>query len=191
MKQRRLLIRQIRSAWRSCISTDYNRRRINSERSLQASFWAALNRRLPENRLIFIEPRISIEGRPVICPDILICNSKQIIAVIELKYQPRVPPSYVKDLTSLATIAKARSEVLVRNDRYLGEDSVAKEYRVAKHTLFVWAGIHADQRSKSVVPVPMFCDGKKCLDGCYLELHAATRVDAAPEVYWRASWLKE
>src|SRR5438105_1802416 len=114
MKQRAALKAQIIEAWRHCIAKDDRRRRINSERSLQASFWSRLNDLLPANRLMFIEPRIVVaaaDGDVVLLPDIVICNSRQVIGVIELKYQPRVSPSHKKDIASLARLAVCKTSV--------------------------------------------------------------------------------
>jgi hypothetical protein len=66
------------------------------------------NQILPANRLMFIEPRIVIAtggGQVVVLPNIVICNSRQVIGVIELKYAPRARPRYNKDIAALAALA--------------------------------------------------------------------------------------
>ena len=61
MNRRTLLRAQLAQAWKECIDFDYRRQRINSERSLQASFWEKLNSCLPaETRRLFIEPTMKI-----------------------------------------------------------------------------------------------------------------------------------
>src|SRR5512139_4141744 len=124
MKQRFLLKATIIDAWRSCITDDYCRQRINSERSLQASLWARLNERLSAHRRMFIEPHVAVRtenGTVSLLPDLVICNSRQVIGVIELKYQPRTTPSYAKDINSLATLATHREGITFQNERYRGE----------------------------------------------------------------------
>ena len=185
MRQRNLLKSQILSAWNTCIKRDYNSQRINSERSLQASFWSHLNRLLPKNRRLFIEPAIRFHGATgpqTLIPDIVVCNSQKIIAVIELKYTPRAAAKYQKDMRSLAAIAENRDQVEIANDRYRGSLADARTYSLAKHVMFVWGGVHALSMR---VREANFAASHPCLDGCYLELHAATRPDARPSLYDR------
>ena len=101
MVKRRLLKAQILEAWSECITGDYARQRINSERSLQASLWSELNDRLDERtRRMFIEPRLSCEteksprrDNTVRYPDLVVCNTRSVIGIIELKYRPRAKPA--------------------------------------------------------------------------------------------------
>ena len=60
MKQRSFIQSRIVRAWRACIEEDYSRQRVNSERSLQASFWSHINPQLPQTRRLFIEPTLRI-----------------------------------------------------------------------------------------------------------------------------------
>src|SRR5574339_1190948 len=101
MTNRSKLRQQITEAWCKSIKVDYTAQRINSERSLQASVWANLNAILPSStRRMFIEACMSVQGseRQVRFPDIVICNTREVIGIIELKYQPRGKPSWQKDL---------------------------------------------------------------------------------------------
>jgi len=61
MKQRKYIQELIVDAWSDTVAHDYCRQRINSERSLQASFWSQINMRLPKNRRLFIEPPMKVE----------------------------------------------------------------------------------------------------------------------------------
>ena len=88
-------------SWKECIRRDYINQRINSERSLQASFWSCLNKNIQTktNRQLFIEVpmRVEINGATTrVIPDIIICSQQKVIAVIELKYLPRGQPKYKK-----------------------------------------------------------------------------------------------
>jgi hypothetical protein len=186
MKQRALFRSQLTKAWKECIDQDYQRRRINSERSLQASLWSRLNSKLSVNRQIFIEPRIYFkESAKAYIPDFVICNSRQVISIIEIKYQPRVKPDYVKDIATLAEIAKRRGKVELRNERHLG--GVPKTFDMAEQVLFVWAGVHLAIKPANKAS---FADGIELLRDCYFELHAATEIDQPPHVYSKCSWKK-
>lgn len=184
MKGRQLIKSQIIEAWEECINTDYSNQRINSERSLQASLWSQLNQRLGSNRRLFIEPGMSARDHnevKQVYPDIVVCNSREVIAVIELKYLPRKKPDYRKDINTLDLIARHRHSMSISNDRYRGENIDSREYTLSKNILFVWAGIHAANQAQSE---PLFSEEYSNLDNCYLQLHAATRSQRAADVYY-------
>lgn len=145
MSNRMPLRRSITEAWQSVIEKDYNPGRINSERSLQAALWSRLSRRLPaKSRRMFIEPRLSLLAAPgeARCPDIAICNTRQVIGIIELKYQPRVLPTWQKDVATFRWIEAHRERLSVSNLRYLGDRGDVREYGFAPNILYVWAGVH-------------------------------------------------
>ena len=185
MKQRSGIQSRIISAWRKCIEDDYCNQRINSERSLQASFWSHINESLPKTRRLFIEPSLTIRSRSGvkrIIPDIVICNTKEVISIIELKYRPRAQPKYKKDIESLATIARNRKRIEISNDRFRGSERDATVYSLSERILFVWAGVHAEEKSDQGA---VFAAGKRSLRNCYLQLHAVTQKDGNPKVFQR------
>jgi len=181
MKQRSYLKGQIIRAWLQTIERDYNYGRINSERSLQASLWASLNDLLPRNRNLFIEPFLNA-GEKLVCPDIVITNSREVVAVIELKYLPRAQPKYEKDVATLAFIAQQRIELQLYHRRHRGVRKDYPRYRMAKHILFVWAGVHKPELLQSEF---LYADGRPELDGCFMELHAETQSNGLPNIYQR------
>jgi hypothetical protein len=185
MKQRSLIKSQIIQAWSECIEEDYCNQRINSERSLQASFWAHLNKLLSKNRRLFIEPSVSIKtqnGIKKLMPDIVVCNTKEVISVIELKYLPRALPKYKKDIESLSLIAQNRQQIAIANDRFRGTEKDSNKYALSKNILFVWAGVHAKEKSEIKI---IFSTGYKALQKCYLQLHAETAHGQMPIIYQR------
>lgn len=181
MKQRRLIKSQIIDAWKHSIDIDYQPRRITSEPALQASLWRHLNNQLQENRRVFTEPTLSVDGRKII-PDLVVCNSRSVIAVIELKYLPRGRPRYAKDIQNLALLAEHREKVVMSDARFRGVGHRVKAYPFARHILFVWAGVHA--RAKAL-PTNLYSDGHPLLDGCFMELHAETAKEGPPTVFYR------
>jgi hypothetical protein len=189
MKQRRLLQKQIVDAWHQCIRKDYSRQRVNSEHSLQASFWSRLNRILPETRRMFIEPGIVIAengSTRKIIPDLVICNTREVIGVIELKYRPRGNPAYAKDVDSLAAVARCRDGITIANDRFRGQAVDETVYSLSKHILFVWAGVHAPVSANAGFGADsLYSDGYEELNGCFIELHAETSQNATPKLYER------
>ncbi|WP_172649460.1 hypothetical protein [Thiolapillus brandeum] len=158
--------------------------RINSERTLQASMWAKLNDRLGKNRRLFIEPSLKVrEGGKlkVVFPDIVVCNSRQVISVIELKYLPRVKANYKKDINTLNLIASNRAGVSIANERFRGPQTDSRKYSLSKSIIFVWAGVHATVTDDEGY---LFSEGHENLRGCYMQLHASTHKNRGPDVYY-------
>ena len=183
MAKRNPLKKLIIKAWQKSVKKDYCIQRINSERSLQASFWSQLNTMLPENQRIFIEPPMRVKTRGEIkklIPDIVICNKKEVICIIELKYIPRGQPQYQKDIESLALISQKRNQISISNKRYRGTIKDGKEYSLSENLLFVWAGIHAKPKSEIV---KLYSHKYKSLTGDFIQLHAETNENSVPSIY--------
>jgi len=183
MIRRNLIKSQIIQAWNNSINIDYCSQRINSERSLQAAFWSHLNHLLSKNRRLFIEPSMSIhtkKGKKKIFPDIVVCNTKQVISVIELKYLPRAQPKYKKDIMKLALIAEKHQKISISNVRFRGTEKDSREYTLSKNILFVWAGIHSKEKQ---INNTLYSDGYKSLKNCYMQLHAETELNSKPKVF--------
>jgi len=147
MQKRRLLRRQLIEAWKETIK-DYGSQLINSERGLQIYFCHALFRLFEEaeaKRRALIEPCIKADGERFY-PDVLICNARKVIGIVELKYLPRGRPKVGKDLASLKKLAFDVSSLTVRHDRYRGEHSRKHNYAIADDAILCWAGIYTGHR---------------------------------------------
>jgi hypothetical protein len=152
MTLRKPLRDQVTEAWTQAIESDFHRQRINSERGLQASLWSKLNEILPpDTRRLFIEPTLrapfddgKLDGADLRYPDLVICNAKEVIGIVELKYQPLAEPSWKKDLETFTWILDNREHISVQNLslRYRGVEMDSRVYPLAKDVLFVWAGVH-------------------------------------------------
>lgn len=178
---RKPLQKQITEAWKKTIEVDYCNQRINSERSLQASLWSQLNSVLPpKTRRLFVEPTLTIRGKRYL-PDLVICNTKQVIAVIEIKYEPRKLPSYRKDLETLRAIAANRHKLSLANTRFRGPEADEPTYSFSDKVLFVWGGVHRAFGCRDEMRLEV---GKE-LDRCFLQLHAETLSEKSPEIISR------
>ena len=183
MKKRHPLKNLIINAWQDSIDNDYMKQRINSERSLQASFWSQLNDKLPKTRRIFIEPPMrikTINGIKKVIPDIVICSKKEVICIIELKYSPKGRPKFEKDVETLALISKKRKQLSISNSRFRGTEVDSHEYKLSHNILFVWACIHAQPKEEIN---SLFSTGHRSLNDTFVQLHAETRYDDEPVVY--------
>ena len=100
--RRRLLRSHLTAAWRQTIEDSYQGQLINSERGLKVFFCAALTEAFKEDqvrRRIFVEPCLSRgAGESKRYPDIVICNQRSVIGIVELKYRPKGRAPYQKDL---------------------------------------------------------------------------------------------
>ena len=152
MTQRLLLRKQLAEAWNQVITDDYRNQRINSERSLHASLWSRLNSQLSvRSRRMFIEPRLNADvvandgatRNEIRFPDIVVCNTREVIGIVEIKYLPRTKPNWRKDMDTFLWIIDQRDQLSVQNVRHRGLEADGHVYRLAKDVLLVWAGIHA------------------------------------------------
>ena len=174
-------------SWKESIKRDYSNQRINSERSLQASFWSCLNKNIQTktNRQLFIEVPIKVnigKNSKKVIPDIIICSPQKVIAVIELKYLPRGQPSYKKDIETLALLSQHKHMIQISNSRFRGNNKKRTEYDFSSNVLFILASVHAKEKIKTDTP---YSSGNKYLKGCYMELHAETVQDKSPLIYVR------
>ncbi len=178
MQGRKLIEKNVVNAWKLSIANDYCKQRINSERSLQASFWSYLNNLIPDDQRLFIEPKISV-GSKRIYPDIVVCRKKLVTAIIELKYLPRAKPKFEKDIKTLAFISRNRKRILVSNKRFTGETTIT-EYKLSTRILFVYACVHKNINTEDY---PSYASRYSSLKGCYLQLHAETNKSNLPRVF--------
>jgi hypothetical protein len=182
MANRSTLKAQLRSAWQQTIEQHYNRQLINSERGLQAFLCAALldsfeRGGVANNRRIFIEPTLFVgSSRTVRKPDIVICNSRSIIGVVELKFKPLGHPRMKKDLETLEWMAEHPQGIQVQNDRYLGKPMDDRSYPLVSDAVLCWAGVHRGM----VEPVEQQISPR--LKNYFVELHAVTRPDEDPVI---------
>jgi hypothetical protein len=179
---RNLLRRQIKQAWRDTIHGPYLDQAINSERALQVQLAARLLRAFEEeglNRQLFIEPRVTVhQGQGRLHPDVLVCNSREVIGIIELKYQPLRRPSWEKDFRSLESVGWDADQIEVDNRRYKGPNPGSRVFSIAREPLFVWASVYASPRREipTEEPLPEIADN-------LLVLHAVTNADRAPDCF--------
>lgn len=174
-----LLRAQLRNSWWKVVHGPYSRGLINSERGLQVYFCIELLQSFRESgvtRRLFVEPAIRIEGKLNRYPDLVICNMKSIIGVIEFKYLPRYRPSASKDLRTLDLIASARHGVTIENERFRGKSTRSRSYPVVKDAVLCWAGIYSG-RALSLDPAHLASLGPR-----FMRLDALTRKGEDPEV---------
>jgi len=182
MPARLLLRKQILSAWENTITRHYEDCLINSESSLQASFWCHLMEAFSNGpRRTFIEPIIKSDRSTVSknrFPDLIVCNSRSVIAVVELKYTPRVGPKTKKDLKTLNWIAENKKDLFVVNDRFLGVASKQRRYCFAERIIYVWASVHKKQ-SVDLEPKSLVLGSK--LKNSFMMVHCRTSDGAKPQ----------
>lgn len=181
MNKRPLIKKRLLAAWIDTIEKDYMSGKINSEHGLQAVFYAHLRELLPNDRGILVEPSLKVDGQIVI-PDIVITFRGKVVAVIELKYKPKGPPQYLKDVNNMALIAGQREGLRLDHHRLLGVENVTVAYDMSPSILFVWAGIHRPQRKQSEW---LYSVDYPELDDSFIELHAETQLNGTPTIYQR------
>ena len=169
-------------SWKRCIANDYKKQRINSERSLQAALWHHIYYNLKPHMRLFIEPTLIMESGKKVRPDIIICNSRNIISIMEIKYLPRAKPIYKNDINKLAAVAESGQSghaISIANNRFLGINKDNTQYKLPKTVLYVWVGIHADKEGGSY---HLFSEEQQALKRCYLQLQALTQPGRNPKI---------
>ncbi|MCI0152230.1 hypothetical protein KNO81_41225 [Paraburkholderia sediminicola] len=168
---------QLIEGWKRTVALDYCNGHVNSERSLQALFFSNLRTVFEEDetqRRFFIEPTVRLSDDSIVRPDIVICNSREAICILELKYGPRAIVNTAKDMRSLSSIACSK-DISIALERYRSPKHGPLSFALSKNVLFAWAGIHAGTAEPSQVWSDPAFQGHY-----YLELHAITRDGDVP-----------
>jgi hypothetical protein len=126
-------------------------------------------------RRLFIEPSLCATGTQRKLPDILICDSRSVIGVVELKYTPRGIPKTTKDLNTLAFTIEHRKSLTIANERFRGPTRDPKSYFLAEDAVLCWAGIYTGQR----LHLKMNPD----VESRFLQLDALTSFDSWPKIF--------
>lgn len=187
MPPRTLLRTQLSKAWQKTIKSQYKEQLINSERGLQIYFCSALlgifqknNRTENNKRRIFVEPRLSI-GEDIRYPDLVVCDKKLIIGVVELKYLPRGLLNFEKhvkkDIKTLELIANYQQTIEISNDRFLGPADDGTPYSLAKDAVLCWGGVYRGNEEKDI------SEHTANLSRRFLGLHAVTSKQLAPIIF--------
>lgn len=180
MQTRALLRSQLAAAWQKTIDFEYSEQLINSERGLQIYFCRHLLdefRRGEVSRRLFIEPRIKIpEAGVPRYPDIVICHTRSIIGVVELKYRPRARADFTKDLETLEWLSEKGEDVVLSNDRYRGVREESRKYSLAPDAVLCWAGVYTAPEESIRLPEARAINGK------VLALQAITKSGSPPVI---------
>lgn len=178
MAHRSLLRAQLCSAWSRTIAGPYDSRLVNSERGLQTHFCMALNdefERGEVRRSLFVEPNV-IFGADRRCPDLIVCNTRSVIGVVEFKYVPRARPAFAKDLDTLKRLRNTAGRLTISNERYRG-NSMAQSYTMAEDAVLCVAAVYS---SRSVLELPS--EATRAIGPGFLRLDALTRDNGPAEI---------
>ncbi len=179
MASRSLLKKQIVEAWKETIDKVYSEQLINSERGLQVHFCHRLLSKFSDqgvSRRIFVEPCFKDSVGKSRSPDVVICHTRQIIGVLELKYLPRASPKYKKDIETLEWFGLATTELTLSNHRYLGVEATSpRKYSLARDAVLCWAGVYRKPR----VDIKL----AQSLERRFLCLHAVTSEGEPPKLF--------
>lgn len=170
MTKRNLLKQELIETWKQTIDGPYKKMLINSERGLAVHFVRILMEVFRDHKVsrdIYIEPTLVLEQGNTRIPDLVICDSKQVIGIVELKYAPRGLPQYEKDLETLRLIQEKLDDLKLSNERYRGPSEI-KPLPFAKDLVLCWAAVHKDKP----FPDRRHLEIQK-LGGNYLDLRAA------------------
>jgi hypothetical protein len=186
MQSRSFLRSHLARAWNKTLKCEYSQQLINSERGLQIYFCRHLldefsKAHVSQSRRLFIEPRLTRSSKPTVAkyPDIVICNTRSVIGIVEIKYLPRVRPKFDKDLETLDWVLAHSKELELSNDRYRGKGAQAKKYPLSNDAVLCWGGVYAAPKKESITltKVPAAPINQRVF-----VLHAITHDEAEPDV---------
>jgi hypothetical protein len=138
----------------------------------------ALNEEFEESqvkRRLFIEPT-AVLGTDRRNPDLMICNSRSVIGVVEFKYLPKARPSPRKDIDTLKRLCNTAGEVTISNERYRGP-SKPRRYTVAQNAVFCWAAVYSSPR---LLDLPT--EAIESIGGRFIRLDALTQENGPAEI---------
>ncbi len=167
MPARSPLRKHFQDAWKKVIEGPYTHGLINSERGLQVHYCIALLEEFNatnSDRRLFIEPSVRIDGKKTRYPDLVVCNAKTVIGVVEFKYTPRKRPGIAKDFATLNALATATGTdvVEISNKRFLVKKSVTYKFPLATDAVLCWAGVYKGKKLE-LPPVEATSLGKRFL----------------------------
>lgn len=183
MTEKTLLRAQLKRAWTEAIQKKYEKQLINSENGLQIYFCAALLAEFEKSnvrRRLFIETRLRFSDGSARHPDIVICDTKNIVGIVELKYTPRGrpgQPSLNKDMETLMQAVTDENNLKISNDRYLGETTDKRSFPLAKNAVLCWAGVYKGKEIDLQSKIK-----NELLRNRFLQLSALTIKDAPPKI---------
>ncbi|NLY01209.1 MAG: hypothetical protein GXY83_34390 [Rhodopirellula sp.] len=134
-------------------------------------------KRAEVKRRIFVEPRLSsLKSGEHHYPDIVICNTRRIIGVVELKYLPRAIPAFRKDIATLEFAAANANRLVITNDRYRGITADNRHYPLAPDAVLCWGAVYTGKAMNLQSKV------HATLQQRFLQLSAITATGEAPKV---------
>ncbi len=173
----------MRRAWTETIRSAYLDQVISSERGLQVHFTARLMDLFWQDgvkRRVFVEPKMQLDTGARVHPDLLICNARAIIGVVELKYQPKMRPQYEKDFATFESLAVHGTGIEIFNNRYRGPDGGGGRFAMSADPMYVWAGVYRGP-ARDIPGFETRIDRNQLL-----VLHAATNADDSPTITARS-----
>jgi len=125
--------------WKEIVGA-YQNGRINSERTLQAKLFSALERRLPKSAVVLCEPTIDLQKVGTVIPDVVVVDGGEVCAVVELKFVPHHFPLYKGDLEKLQAYGRAADRFLLMVEPISGKFTTA-EFRFSTQCLLVFGAV--------------------------------------------------
>jgi hypothetical protein len=186
MSEKSTLRAQLKRAWRDTID-QYQAQLINSEHGLQVHFCAALLSQfeasnMKTRRRVFVEPSLRLSVDSVRYPDVVICDTKNVVGIIELKYTPRGRPvqsDLLKDMETLMYASAGSDSLKIVNERFLGEFVTKVDYPLAENAVLCWAGVY---RGPDELALNKYSNDDTFLRR-FLQLSALTHKDVHPTLY--------
>lgn len=131
------------STWCDEIKLLFEKGAISSERQLQAEWFSILKVKLPEYEIFVEAVGIKhVDGNEMV-PDLIITHKTEIVAILELKFQPHSYIKYNRDQIKLTqySLLNRTGYHLLRTDPSSGEYDTNYRYTLSDQLKIIFAGI--------------------------------------------------
>lgn len=125
------------------------------------------------SRRLFVEPTVVFSAGDWRCPDLVVCNTRTIIGVVELKYAPRATPDTAKDLETLERLSLETRPITLVNKRFKGPGS-PKAYPLSADAVLCWAGVREN------APIHFSAEKQDRIGPRFFKLEAVTHDNSSP-----------
>ena len=169
--------------WTTRIAREYCGGRITTERCLQAAIYAEIRASMPELD-VYVEPGMMYyeKGGPRFRPDIVLCRTKNIDLLGEIKFMPHWHPDYLGDWEKLITMG---TEGRTKNHELkivpeTGEFS-GTHHRITDATIYAFFVVgRYDADAVKPEPIKQVLRAKKFKRHCYL-FYGRIKPELAPK----------
>ena len=176
------MIEKLKNIWMTWVESSYLEGRITTERGLQSNLYAHILREEPDWK-VYVEPGFyPPDGMTAqYKPDLVICDSRNILAIIEIKFVPHHYPQYISDLDKMIDISSNVNyrEIFLDINQKTGKDA-GNKHVITRETNFVFMVIGQDDAAACDPKCITDYLSRKALENPFWLFYGKIKPDNAP-----------